>query len=452
MRDGLNRFARAVGAYMPDATALAVGMLALLFALALGLGNTFVETTDAFYRGLWMLLAFSMQMALVLLLSTVLSAAPGFRKVVFRLAAVPRSAFQVVAVASFLAAALSYLYWGLGIALGPLIAIHFARAAEARGIRVDFPWLLATILASTAIWQFGLSSTPALLVATPGHFLEAKTGLMPLATTIWSDPALLVVALFPVALVVTAWLVRPREPEPLSAFPNASALTRASETVVAATEEASGLARWSERSRLVPLTLVLLLGAWLWHHFVTRGAGLDLNSMITILLAAALLLQRDLASFSAALKHAVGSVWPILVLYQVYGGVAGLLQYTTVGTALAGAFASVTTELTFPLMTALAGTVVSFFVPSSGGQWVIQGFLTTETAAAVGATPQQGLLALGVGDHMGNLLSPFWVIVAASIARIDFRRIYGYGLIYAALWFVVGVAIFTLVPAVTASS
>jgi short-chain fatty acids transporter len=98
------------------------------------------------------------------------------------------------------------------------------------------------------------------------------------------------------------------------------------------------------------------------------------------------------------------------------------------------------------VLTALISTVVALFIPTSGGQWLIQGYVTVETAALVGVTPQRGLLALSVGDHMGNLITPFWALVGASIARIDFRQYFGYRLIYAALWFTMGVVAFTFLP------
>jgi len=91
MRDRMTRFADAVGHQVPDATAMAVLLLVVLAAAALGLGNGVEATTDAFYRGLWMLLAFSMQMALLLVLSSVLSATPFFRTLVLRLARLPAS-------------------------------------------------------------------------------------------------------------------------------------------------------------------------------------------------------------------------------------------------------------------------------------------------------------------------------------------------------------------------
>lgn len=59
---------------------------------------------------------------------------------------------------------------------------------------------------------------------------------------------------------------------------------------------------------------------------------------------------------------------------------------------------------------------------------------------------QRGLLAMSVGDHMGNLASPFWHVIVAQIARVDFRRFFGYGLIFALLWFVIGVLVFTFAP------
>ena len=64
-----------------------------------------------------------------------MSATPLFRRAVVALADVPKTAAQVVALAVGLGAVLSYFYWGLGLALAPLIAIHFCAAAERKRIR-----------------------------------------------------------------------------------------------------------------------------------------------------------------------------------------------------------------------------------------------------------------------------------------------------------------------------
>jgi short-chain fatty acids transporter len=422
-------------------------MLLIVAGAALAFGTAPAAVVDAYYRGLWMLLPFTMQMTLILVLSAVVSGTPFLRRLVLTLARRPRTLTQVIVFAVLLNAAASYLYWGLGLALGPVIAIHFAGAAEEKRIPVDFPFLLATVYAAQAVWQFGLSSSAPLLMATPRHFLEKTVGVMDLRSTIWSAPAILMVVLFPIAVIVVARILMPRQAQPLSRFPDACALAIADDTPLAAEDSGAttGFAAWIERSPLVIAVLVAALVSWIYHHFVTKGLGLDLNAMNTILLAVALVLHRSSEAFSRAIRSAVTVCGPVLVLYHLYGGVAGLLQFTSVGERLAGAFAAWSTPLTFTFLTAAASSIIAIFIPSSGGQWVIQGFVTSRAALQVGTTAQHGLLAMSIGDHMGNLVSPFWPVLLAGIARVDFRTFFGYGVVFGAVWFTLGDAIFTFV-------
>jgi len=447
--DRITRFASALGNLVPDATSASVVLLLIVVCAALAFGNSPGAIADAYYRGLWMLLPFTMQMTLILTLSAVVSNTSLFSRIVMALARRPQTLLQVIAVSVLLEAALSYLYWGLGLTLAPLIAIHFSAAAEEKGIHVDFPFLLATLAAAQSVWQFGLSASAPLLMATKGHFLESTVGVMDLSTTIWSAPALLMVAVFPVCVIVLARLLMPHSTTPLSHFREASALAAPpAEPPAAAEGDAAqgGFAAWSERSPLVTGILSAALLTWVYHHFVTKRATLDLNAMNTMLLAAAFMLHRNVRGFTHAVRNAVIVCWPVIVLYHLYGGVAGLLQFTTVGERFAGAFAAWSTPLTFPFLTAAASGLLSIFIPSSGGQWVVQGFVTARAAAEVGTTAQHGLLALSVGDHVGNLVAPFWPVLLAGIARVDFRTFFGYNVVFAVLWFTLGVAIMTLLP------
>lgn len=453
VQDGwLPRFSRLMAKLVPDAISTSIFLLIFLFFAALAIGNTLTATLDAYYRGLWMLLPFTMQMALILVLSSVLGATPFFRKIILSLSRTPRTSSQVIICSVLLTASLSYLYWGLALALAPLVAIYFSSEAERKGIEIDFPFLLAVVMAAGSVWQYGLSASGPLLMATPGHFLEATTGTMALSSTIWSLAAIFQVVGFTITLTIAAWLFMPRKPQPISRFPDAFKIAESARpTEVETVEErpVAGKHDYSEqleRNTLTPAIMCMALLGWLFYHFWIKRASLDLNSLNTILLLLCFLLHRNIRNFSQALQGAVVSCWPILVLYHLYAGVAGLIQFTTVGESFASLFASISTRYTFPLLTAIAGTVVAAFVPSSGGQWVIQGYVTTNAAEAVGLTAQRGLLALSVGDQMGNFISPFWYLVIAGIARIDFRRFFGYGLIFGLLWFVLGVVAFTFLP------
>lgn len=451
--DRVTRFAIAMGRLIPDAMSTSIVLLVVVFAVALAMGNSVATTADAYYRGLWMLLPFTMQMTLILVLSSTLGATPFFRRAIGALSRIPGSAGGVLALSMLTTAALAYLYWGLGVALGPVVAIYFARQAEAKGIPIDFPFLLSVTSAAGSVWQFGFSASAPLLMNTPGHFLEATTGLMPLRTTIFTPASLAFVAAFLVAAFGAAWLLRPDDPRPISTFPDSYQLAEPMRPAEAEPmppgrdPDQESLSERIEGHSLPTVVLGVALAGWLAYHFGVKGAGLELNSLNTILLLMCLVFHRNVRNFSQALQQAVISAWPVIVLYHLYAGVAGLIQFTSVGETFAGYFATISTRLTFPLLTALAAAAVSVFVPSSGGQWVIQGFITAKTAAAVGVTAQRGLLALSVGDHVGNLVSPFWVVIAGGIARIDFRRFIGYNLVFAALWFVLGVAAFTFLPA-----
>jgi short-chain fatty acids transporter len=441
----VDRLARVMEQFIPDAITTAIVLMIALFLLSLVLGATLETTMDAYYRGLWMLLAFTMQMTLILVLSLILGATPVFRKAIISVARLPQTQGQVVVGAVLCGGLVAYLNWGLSIALSPVIAIHFAREAERKGIPIDFLFLLATLAGAGSIWQFGLSASAPLLMATPGHFLEQTTGIMPLTSTIWSPAAMVLVVAFTAATMSIGYVLMPKRVRPLSHFLAAQGALEnppAAEAVLAVPTFAQRL----EHSRLVMAPLAIMLAGWLYQHFVVKNLSLDINSVNTIVLLLGVVLHGTVFRFTHALREAVGRAWPIVLMYHLYAGVAGLIQFTPVGDFLVTLFNPILTEYSFPLLTALISTVVAIFIPTSGGQWLIQGFVTVETAGLAGVSPQRGLLALSVGDHMGNLITPFWALVGASIAQIDFRQYFGYRLIFAGVWFVMGVLAFTFLP------
>lgn len=445
----VERLARATERVVPDAITTSILLLVLMFALSLFVGADISVAMDAYYRGLWNLLTFTMQMTLILVLSLILGATPAFRRIIAWVSRLPRTRVQVVVLAVITGGVVAYLNWGLSIALSPVIATLFAREAEKKGIVVDFLFLLATLAGVGSIWQFGFSGSAPLLVATPGHFLESTTGIMPLSTTIWAPASIILVLSFTLAVMFVGVVLMPTAVRPVSMFVKDDVFAEnadAPKPVLTANGPDVGMAQWLEQTRLVMLPLAIMLVGWLYQHFYVKQLSLDINSVNTIVLLLGVVLHGTVARFTRALQDAVGRAWPIVLLYHLYAGVAGLIQFTPVGDFLINLFTPVLTTLSYTFLTAFISTLVALFIPTSGGQWLIQGFVTVETAALVGVSPQCGLLALSVGDHMGNLITPFWALVGATIAGIDFRLYFGYRLIFAALWFVMGVVAFTFLP------
>lgn len=435
-------FARLV----PDAVTASVLLTLTMVVLALALGNPLTRILDAYHQGLWMLLQFTMQMTLIIVLSAALAVTPLLRKAISALARLPRTPRQVVALAFVSAGIASYLYWGLGYALGPTIAIFFAAEAERRRLSVDFPFLLGVTYGAQALWQYGPSSSGPLLVASPGHFLQSIIGVLPLSTTIWSTAAItheLVYAF--IAILAACWFL-PKRCRPISEYPESCALSQPPEPAPMVDRTDLTFVQRLENSPIVGFAVALMLAGWLADHFFLKHLGHEINSLNATLLLLTFLLYGSVKRFSKVIEQSIGRSWAVIILYHLYAGVAGLMQFTNVGDRVSRLVASISTASTFPFITAVAGTVFACFIPSSGGQWTVQGLVTVKTAMALGVSVQRGMLALGVGDHMGNFLTPFWYVVVAGIARVDFRSFFGYGFLFAAIWFVVGVVVFTFAP------
>ena len=316
----LERFSIWMGHSVPDAITASVVFLFIVAAAALLIGTPLSGVVDAYYRGLWMLLPFTMQMTLIILLGSVLSASSAVRRLVFSVSRLPNSPGGVFGGAVLLAAGVSYLHWGLGYSLAPLIAVYFASEAEKKGIPVDFPFLLASSYAGVSVWQFGFSASAPLLVATSGHFLEKDIGVIPLRNTIWAPATLFHVVGFTVsAILLSRWLM-PRKPAPISQFPDSHKLAQTSEE---APVTAQSFSMRVERHPFMMVALCVALGAWLVQHFFIGGRSLDINSLNTILLVLTLVLHGNFKAFTGAIEKAVVSSWPVIVLYHFYAGVAG---------------------------------------------------------------------------------------------------------------------------------
>jgi short-chain fatty acids transporter len=439
------RFALWVSRWVPDAITASVLMTAVVMLAALLVGNSLTRTLEAYHRGLWMLLPFTMQMTLIIMLSSALGETPVMRRGIAGLARLPRTRNQMVALAILTSAAASYLYWGLGYALAPVIAIFFSAEAERRGLEMDFPFLFAAVYAAQAVWQYGLSASGPLLIAQPGHFLEKTIGVIPLSATIWSPAALLHIGLYVAASITAGCWLMPRHCRRISEFPEALSVTKAHQEN--GDEQPSlTFSQYLEGSRLVNLAMCALLSSWLLYHFVLMGLGHDINSLNVTLLFLTFLAYRNVRRFAKAMETAAGRSWAVIVLYHLYAGIAGLIQFTDVGEKLAQVAAALSTPSTLPVITAICGAVFAFFIPSSGGQMTVQGFITVKTAQVVGVSIPRAVLSLGLGDHMGNLLTPFWYVVVAGIGRVDFRLFFGYGVVFAAIWFLIGLVVFTFAP------
>src|SRR5687767_8100284 len=77
--------------WFPDAFALALAAVAIVFAASVASGSSMAQTAQWFGAGFWDLVAFTMQMSMIIVTGYAVATAPPVYAIVRRLAALPKT-------------------------------------------------------------------------------------------------------------------------------------------------------------------------------------------------------------------------------------------------------------------------------------------------------------------------------------------------------------------------
>lgn len=417
---------RVVQKYLPEPFifALLLTFLAAIIAMPV-CHQTPLEVLNNWGGGMWGLLAFSMQMALVLVCGSALADAPVIRKSLEGLSRIPKRPSSAIALVSFVSAVACWINWGFGLIIGVVFAKAIARNLKG----VDYRLLIASAYSGFVVWHGGISGSVPLALATPGKALtDATMGLVtePIAisNTILSWQNLVISVLCIAALVVVNALMHPKgkdvvevNPALLEEEPSAAA-----KLITAADKlDHCRLTSW----------IIALMGLTFLTIKMAKGGSLDLNSVIMLFLFLGILLHRDPVSYVDSITKAAKGCAGILIQFPFYAGIMGIMTGTaSSGISLAGEISNlcvaVSNEHTFPILTFLSAGLVNIFVPSGGGQWAVQAPIMMPAGAALGVSPAITGMAIAWGDSWTNLIQPFWALPALAIAKLGAKDIMGF--------------------------
>jgi short-chain fatty acids transporter len=410
--------------YIPDPYLYAVILTFITALAALAFTDTApAPIVTAWYDGIWAILAFAMQMALILSTGVALAATPQVRRLLETIAAIPARR-GTAAVTVFLAGAFgSWLNWGFGLVVGALVAREVAKKVR----DVDFGLLVAAAYMGNMVWASGLSSSIALASATPGsplNIIERETQrITPLSETIFTAynlvPTILVFCLIPLMLMA----IGPNEQEMKRADP--LLLAKGDEVPIAEPRERS-FASVIENAWLLTLLLVAMGLAYEWNVITTRGFTLDINGMIFIALMLGLILHWRPIRYVRAFNAAARTVGPILLQFPLYGGIMGMMTGTGLAAVISQAFVAYSTQETLPFWSFVSSNIISLFVPSGGGHWAVQGPFMIPAAVNLNVDPAMTAMAVAMGEQTANMIQPFWALPILAIAGLGIKDIMGY--------------------------
>ncbi len=421
-----NRMSDWARKWVPDPFVLAVALTLVTLVLALLVTDaTWWQALDGWGKGFWELLAFGMQMCIVLVTGHALASSGPVRRGIAWLAERPGTPRSAVAMVAAAAAVSGLLNWGLGLIVGALLARETAVRGEARGLRLHYPLLAAAGYVGLLVWHGGFSGSVPLLIATKGHFLEASIGVVPIRDTLFSPLNVTVALALLVLIPAVSAALHPRERVRTARDYG----VQVEEPEAEANQDGSP-ARRIERHRAVSLAAGALGAAYLGRTVWMNGFHPDLNLVNLAFLSLGLLLHEHPAAYVAAVADGARACAGIILQFPFYGGIMGVMKYTGLMTAMAAAATHHVGPALYPMVTFLSAGVVNLFVPSGGGQWAVQGPIAVEAARMLHLAIPRTAMAVAFGDEWTNMLQPFWALALLGITRLRAGDIMGYTLIY----------------------
>ncbi|WP_416144148.1 short-chain fatty acid transporter [Planococcus koreensis] len=418
--------------FLPDPFLFVIILTLVVFGMGLGLtGSSPVEMVSFWGEGFWALLAFSMQMVLVLVTGFVLASSPIFKKGLGKLASFAKTPGSAIIWVTLVSLAASWINWGFGLVIGALFAKELAKRVE----HVDYRLLIASAYSGFLIWHAGFSGSIPLSIATDGHPFMEQIGIIPTSETIFASYNLIIVGALVIILPLLNRFMMPKREETVVVDPKVLVEPPVEEQ--AAKVDMTPAERL-ENSWILSAVIGVMGMAFIAYYFIQNGFALTLDLVNFMFLFLGILFHGTPRKYLIAVQEAVKGAGGIIIQFPFYAGIMGMMTASGLAAVLSDAFVSISTAETFPLFAFLSAGLVNFFVPSGGGQWAVQGPIMLEAAEMLGSDTAKVAMAVAWGDAWTNMIQPFWALPALAIAGLKAKDIMGFCLI---VLFVSGVVI-----------
>ena len=423
-----NACVRVMNRWLPDPFLFAIILTIVVFIAAMiGTGMGPIQMIWAWGgkgttgSGMWNLLAYSMQMALVLVLGSALASAKICKKILGSIASLAKSKKSAILVVTFVSTICCWLNWGFGLIVGALLAKEVARRVR----DVDYPLLIAAAYSGFVIWHAGLSGSIPLALGGNGYAVGDQVFQATTSQTIFHPMNLIMCLVILLIMPLVNYAMHPDEAHTITVDP--SVLKEEEERVYTKDTPAEKI----EHSKILWAIVVIMGFVYIVYYFIQKGFSLDLNIVNTIFLFLGLLAHGNLRKYVDAIGDATAGAAGILLQFPFYAGIMGIMVAKNANdVCLAGIisdfFVRISTTVTFPLWTFLSAGVVNFFVPSGGGQWAVQGPIVMPASAKLGVEAGRAAMAIAWGDQWTNMIQPFWALPALGVAGLKAKDIMGY--------------------------
>ena len=412
--------------WFPDAFALALAAVAVVFVATLFAGASPLDSAQRFGAGFWDLITFTLQMSMIVVTGYAVATAPPVYRVIRALAAWPSTGPGAAAYVGMFSMLTSLVSWSFSLIFSALLAreiAHRVRGADYRAIGA------AAYLGVGSVWALGLSSSAALIMASPSlpESVKSISGVLPLSQTLGLWQSLLIAA----SLILVSMAV---------AFYSAPSATQARTmqdmgvTYTPATHDIGKRAtpgEWLEYSPLLTIVLCVLGFGYLLREVIASGAAvlLQLDHYLFLFLVIGLLLHWRPKSFVQAISASVTPVGGVMIQYPMYAGIVKMLTESGLAKQIANFFVSIANEHTYPVLVGIYSALLGVFIPSAGGKWIIEAPYLLDAAKKLHVHLGWVVQTYNATEALANLIHPFWMLPLVGILGIKARDIVGYSML-----------------------
>lgn len=417
MKKVVSFFTRLCEAYLPDAFVFSLVLTLVVFLMGLFMTpHSTLDLVNFWGKDFWSLNAFAMQMVFVLISGHMLATTPFIKNVIEKITSRVHSETKALIVISLFSTLACFINWGFGLIVSGILAVEFARKLG----KVNFGLFVATAYAGFLVWHGGLSGSIPLKIAGKDEILTKiyPDVSIPLSETIFSAWNLTIVGLLIVLLPLLSLWMRTDDKVLVATPPIKESLISSDTTFRDKLENFKGF-----NFVFFLFFLIILVTGF------QKGETLDINRVNLIFLFLSVFLHQSPRKFLHALQESFGFASGIVIQFPFYAGIMGLMQHSGLADQISQIFVSISSAHTLPMWTFLSGGIVNFFIPSGGGQWVVQGPIMLKAAQSLNASPAKISMALAWGDAWTNMIQPFWALPLLGMAKLQLKDIMGYCLV-----------------------
>jgi short-chain fatty acids transporter len=424
------KFQYAADKLIPDSFVFCLILTFLVFVL----GMIFTKTTALkmirfWYNGFWTQATFAFQMTLMVATCATTAKSRQVARAMDALAKVvktPTGAMILLMVFGYVS---SFLNWAFCTIVTPILGMRLAKNIKG----LHFPMMVAAGYSTMVLGQcLGPSASVYALLATKGHFLEGKLGIMTQAVTTYNPPNVVIwVVLAAVTVIVSVLTLPPKEEvveftNVLDEIPDEKPMPKDSPA-----DKMNG-------SRVI-MWLVALGGlVAIIYTFATAGflGALSLNFTIFLFTIANCLLYNTPRKFITAYRENIFLATDVMIQFPFYGGIAQMMADSGFAQVIVGGIVSVASARSIPVWSFVSAAIVNMFIPSQGGQWIIQGPLLVDATEQLRGSLPTVINAFVYGDETTNLLQPLYLIPALAVVNMKLKDVWGYCAYLCVFWII----------------